>query len=156
MAGPHVSDRDIEALIPLVESLAWTRVRRAPPWVDHDDLVQAGLEGVCQASQRWTPAGGAGWATFAYQRAHGAICDYLRSARPGGRNGLRWRDECPHGLRIADGATDCSPCATKLVAQQEPASLDLERRNRDGDGELETIADCLPVNDSHERLLLED
>jgi RNA polymerase sigma factor (sigma-70 family) len=78
-----VTDTDIEALIPMVEALVSTKYRRLHP--ERDDLIQAGMEGVCKAAKRWDATRGSAFRTYAYMRALGEIRDYLRSRQAGSR-----------------------------------------------------------------------
>lgn len=80
-----VTDTDIEAALPMVRALVATRFRIGHHGnVDLDDLVQAGMEGVCEAAKRWTP-GKASFHGYAYCRALGAIRDHLRAQQAGTR-----------------------------------------------------------------------
>jgi RNA polymerase sigma factor (sigma-70 family) len=75
---------DIEAVAPLIRREVTYRFRRAPEWIDRDDLVQEAMVAVCTAAWRWEPAKGA-FSTFAGHRAIGGVLDYLRDERPGTR-----------------------------------------------------------------------
>lgn len=53
--------------------------------VDAEDLAQAGFFGLVEACERFDPNAGTAFNTFARYRIHGAIWDWLRSARVVGR-----------------------------------------------------------------------
>lgn len=70
----------VEEHLWLVRCIAHSVMRRVPPSVEMDDLVQAGHLGLVQAAQKYDEDGqSASFATFARFRVNGAIGDYLRS-----------------------------------------------------------------------------
>ncbi|MGI9335389.1 MAG: RNA polymerase sigma factor FliA [Gammaproteobacteria bacterium] len=64
----------------LVERIAHKIARRLPPHVDIDDLVQAGMVGLIEATRSYDASHGASFSTFAGFRVRGAILDELRRA----------------------------------------------------------------------------
>lgn len=68
----------VEANIPLIRSVARQIHKKLPPSFELDDLVQSGVLGLIQAVERYDPAAGASFATFARYRIHGAIQDSIR------------------------------------------------------------------------------
>jgi RNA polymerase sigma factor for flagellar operon FliA len=93
---------------PIAGSLARRYQRELPPGiVSRDDLEQQAMLGVVQAAQRWDPAREAGWPSFAYRRALGAIQDLLRALSPGHRD--HWREfrvtHLEQPVAHADGVT---------------------------------------------------
>lgn len=62
----------------LVHSLAQRVHAGLPPHQDYDELVSYGAEGLVSAAQRWDPARGVAFSTFAYYRIRGSIYDGLR------------------------------------------------------------------------------
>jgi RNA polymerase sigma factor for flagellar operon FliA len=69
----------VTAHLPLVQSLA-RKLAAQLPWVERDDLVSAGREGLIQAAQRFDPSRGVAFSTFAYYRIRGAMFDGVRRA----------------------------------------------------------------------------
>jgi RNA polymerase sigma factor for flagellar operon FliA len=68
----------IEKSLPLVKSLT-ARLRRSHGQsASFDDLYEAGIDGLMQAAERFDPANGASFTTFAYYRIRGSILDSLR------------------------------------------------------------------------------
>lgn len=64
---------------PLVRRLALQLMARLPASVDLDDLVQAGMIGLLDASNRFQDDQGAKFETYASQRIRGAMLDELRA-----------------------------------------------------------------------------
>ncbi len=70
----------ITAHMPLVRRVAYHLASRLPASVDVEDLVQAGLIGLMEASRNFDSTAGAQFETFASQRIRGAMLDLLREA----------------------------------------------------------------------------
>lgn len=91
--GSGKSAREIERLIEehlgLVDALARKILRGLPSHVDVDDLVSFGRIGLVQSAQRFDPARGVLFKTFAYYRIRGAIYDGIRK--------MAWFAEAPAG-----------------------------------------------------------
>ncbi|MBG6077840.1 RNA polymerase sigma factor for flagellar operon FliA [Polaromonas sp. CG_9.11] len=64
---------------PLVRRLALQLISRLPANVDLDDLIQAGMIGLLDASSRYQDDQGAKFETYAGQRIRGAMLDELRA-----------------------------------------------------------------------------
>ncbi len=107
LAAPTPSiekSRAIEAHAPLVKRIANQMMTKLPPSVDVNDLIQAGLMALMESMDRYDPAQGANFETFAGQRVRGAMLDELRS--------LDWM---PRGVRSAHRRVE----KAIAVAQQE-------------------------------------
>jgi RNA polymerase sigma factor FliA len=77
----HVKEnRDIliEEHLGYVKALATQLKRQISPRLDLDELVAFGSRGLVEAAERFDPARGASFTTFAYYRIRGAIFDGLR------------------------------------------------------------------------------
>lgn len=72
----------VDQYAPLVRRIAYRVLRRLPPCVQVDDLIQAGMLGLLEAAQHYTASNGAAFKTFASIRVHGAILDELRRLDP--------------------------------------------------------------------------
>lgn len=75
----HARERLILAYAPLVEYVAARMARGLPPHVEQSDLISSGLFGLIAAVERFEPARGIKFETFAARRVRGAIVDELRS-----------------------------------------------------------------------------
>ncbi len=73
-------DRDalIEATLPQVKFIADRLAARLPPSVDRDDLYGAGVLGLLDAVEKFDPARGVLFKTYAEMRVRGAMLDSLR------------------------------------------------------------------------------
>ena len=63
---------------PLVKRIAYHLLHRLPPSVQVDDLIQAGLLGLLDATRQYDPARGASFETYAGIRIRGAMLDEIR------------------------------------------------------------------------------
>ena len=73
---------------PLVRRIALQMIAKLPASVELDDLIQAGMLGLLDASSRYQDNKGAQFETFVSQRIRGAMLDELRASDWGSR-GLR-------------------------------------------------------------------
>ncbi len=69
---------DIESYLPLVKRIAYHLKGRLPDSVMVDDLIQSGVIGLIEASQRFNPTQGASFETYAGIRIRGAMLDEIR------------------------------------------------------------------------------
>ena len=83
-AAPRCPRKESESLSPehinLVERIARRLVRRMPPHVALDDLMQAGMVGLLEAAHRYTLGKGATFKTYATIRIRGSILDSIRKS----------------------------------------------------------------------------
>ena len=63
---------------PLVKRIAYHLISRLPPSVQPDDLIQAGMIGLLEASRNYDAAQGASFETYAGIRIRGAMLDEIR------------------------------------------------------------------------------
>lgn len=70
--------RHIEEGLPLVRAVAARMAASLPRHAPLDDLVAAGREGLVSAADRYDPARGARFTTFAHHHVRGAILDHVR------------------------------------------------------------------------------
>ena len=63
---------------PLVKRIAYHLLNRMPPSVQVDDLIQAGMVGLLEASSNYNSTMGASFETFAGIRIRGAMIDEIR------------------------------------------------------------------------------
>ncbi len=102
----------IEAYIPLVKKIAHNLLVKLPPTIGLDDLVQAGMIGLLEASRNFDATKGASFTTFASIRVRGSMIDELRkgewaprSVHKNSRRVLRATQAVEHRLqRDAKGA----------------------------------------------------
>ncbi|MCA3151519.1 MAG: RNA polymerase sigma factor FliA [Rhodocyclaceae bacterium] len=77
-----MDDKDaiVKEMAPLVKRIAYHFMTRLPASVDVDDLIQAGLIGLLDASDNFDSTQGAQFETYAVQRIRGSMLDELRHA----------------------------------------------------------------------------
>lgn len=68
----------IEKHLPLVKRIANHLIARLPASVEYDELVQAGMIGLFDASRNYDPSQGAAFETYATIRVRGSMLDELR------------------------------------------------------------------------------
>jgi RNA polymerase sigma factor FliA len=110
VSADHPSPRSevIERCLPLVKSIT-ARLRLAHGLnAPFDDIYEIGVDGLMEASERFDPARGVAFTTFAYYRIRGAILDSLR------------RD--PERLFTASGHRATSTAANGASAQLHAAN----------------------------------
>ena len=77
-----VQEQSAEVLVAehaaLVKRIAYHLVNRLPPNVQADDLIQAGMIGLLEASRNYDPSQGASFETYAGIRIRGAMLDEIR------------------------------------------------------------------------------
>jgi RNA polymerase sigma factor FliA len=81
-AYSSVQEQDADTLVnlhaPLVKRIAYHMMNRLPPSVQVDDLIQAGLIGLLEASRNYDQSRGASFETYAGIRIRGAMLDEIR------------------------------------------------------------------------------
>jgi RNA polymerase sigma factor for flagellar operon FliA len=81
-AYSSVSEQDSDLLVtqhaPLVKRIAYHLMNRLPPNVQVDDLIQAGMIGLLEASRNYDPSQGASFETYAGIRIRGSMLDEIR------------------------------------------------------------------------------
>jgi RNA polymerase sigma factor for flagellar operon FliA len=87
--------RLVEIHLPLVRQLASRMIVRARPYLEVDDLVAVGVEALLRAAQRFDPERGVAFATFAYLRVRGAMCESIGLVAPLTRGVVRRRPGRP-------------------------------------------------------------
>ena len=106
------------AQIPIVKRIASTESRKFAPHLDLRDLVQSGMVGLLEASERYRPGRG-GFPQYAYFRIRGAIID-ANKRRP-------YREELHQSLdrRMGGGELDGVVTETfgERVADQSPPPI---------------------------------
>lgn len=78
-ATQQLSDNDtVTKYAPLVKRIAYHLISRLPPSVQPDDLIQAGMIGLLEASRNYDATQGASFETYAGIRIRGAMLDEIR------------------------------------------------------------------------------
>ena len=126
------ADREtVEKNIPLVEHIVNRLVARFPATHSRDDLVQAGMMGLIDATRRFDPEAGRAFSTFAGHRIEGEIIDMLRRDdwAPRSVRALERRvREAEHSITSRTGSEPSRQALSKLL-EVRPNQIDQSRRD---------------------------
>lgn len=75
---PDYKDELVALHAPLVKRIAYHLMSRLPPSVQADDLIQAGMIGLLEATRNYDASQGASFETYAGIRIRGAMLDEIR------------------------------------------------------------------------------
>jgi len=89
----------------LVKRIAFHLMNRLPPSVQAEDLIQAGMIGLLEASRHYDPSQGASFETYAGIRVRGAMLDEIRRSDWTPRSVHRKSREAAEVLRNLEQAT---------------------------------------------------
>jgi RNA polymerase sigma factor for flagellar operon FliA len=111
----------------LVKRIAYHVVSRMPPHVEVNDLIQAGMIGLLNAAQNYTPNKGANFETYAGIRIRGAMLDEARKANWAPRSTFRHAKRVSHAIRVIEGRTRRDARAAEVA---EELGIGLEEYHR--------------------------
>ena len=116
-------DRLVVEHAELVKRIAYHLVSKMPPHVEVDDLIQAGMIGLLNAAENFSPTKGANFETYAGIRIRGAMLDEARKANWTPRSTFRNAKQVADAVRAIENETgrDARPVD---VAQALDISLD--------------------------------
>ncbi len=89
----------------LVKRIAYHVVSRLPRNIEVDDLIQAGMIGLLNAAQNFTPTKGANFETYAGIRIRGAMLDEARKANWTPRSTFRNAKQVSQAIRAVESRT---------------------------------------------------
>jgi RNA polymerase sigma factor FliA len=89
----------------LVKRIAYHVVSRLPSHIEVDDLIQAGMIGLLNAAQNYTPTKGANFETYAGIRIRGAMLDEARKSNWTPRSTFRHAKEVSQAMRSIENRT---------------------------------------------------
>ncbi|MEM1057734.1 MAG: FliA/WhiG family RNA polymerase sigma factor [Verrucomicrobiota bacterium] len=149
-------EETISSFLPLVHRIVDRSVYFVPPGLEYQDLVSAGVTGLVQAVDRYSPQEGASLKTYVSIRIRGAILDELR------RNNLTSRQTQSLAKQLSEAQlelaqalgrepTEDELCAEMGLSRRELASL-LERTRPI----YLTSLDLLPGHHAEDELQLQD
>ena len=116
-------DRLVVEHAELVKRIAYHLVSKMPPHVEVDDLIQAGMIGLLNAADNFSPDKGANFETYAGIRIRGAMLDEARKANWTPRSTFRNAKQVAEAVRAIENQTgrDARPAE---VAEAMDISLD--------------------------------
>lgn len=122
-ATPSQADRataatplPVDALLPLVHSIARSMSHAFPAVVELDDLVHDGVVGLLECARRFDPSRGVDFRTYASHRIRGAILDGLRARDPLPRS-LRRAVKAAGRLALGEGGDGARPGPLRVATQ---------------------------------------
>jgi RNA polymerase sigma factor FliA len=89
----------------LVKRIAYHVVSRLPSHIEVDDLIQAGMIGLLNAAQNYTPTKGANFETYAGIRIRGAMLDEARKSNWTPRSTFRHAKQVSQAMRSIENRT---------------------------------------------------
>jgi RNA polymerase sigma factor FliA len=89
----------------LVKRIAYHVVSRLPSHIEVDDLIQAGMIGLLNAAQNYTPTKGANFETYAGIRIRGAMLDEARKSNWTPRSTFRNAKDVSQAMRSIENRT---------------------------------------------------
>jgi RNA polymerase sigma factor for flagellar operon FliA len=89
----------------LVKRIAYHVVSRLPAHIEVDDLIQAGMIGLLNAAQNFTPTKGANFETYAGIRIRGAMLDEARKSNWTPRSTFRNAKQVSQAIRSIENRT---------------------------------------------------
>jgi RNA polymerase sigma factor for flagellar operon FliA len=95
----------IERYAPLVKRIAYHLLARLPASVQVDDLIQAGMIGLLEASRKYDSSKGASFETFAGIRIRGAMLDEVRKGDWAPRSVHRNSRMVSDAIRVVEART---------------------------------------------------
>lgn len=156
-ASPGTDMSDPEALveqnIPLVKFVLAKVSARLPRWVDREDLLEAGIVGLLDASRKFDPERGVAFNTYAVTRIRGAMLDHIRSMDWLPRSMRDKLDRLRSASQELTQTNDCHPSPLELAGALDlplaevhrllfisdgygPVSLDQPLHHGDADGDF--------------------
>lgn len=107
----------VSAYLPLVRLQAGRLALALPPQVSRDDLLQSGVLGLLEALQRYDPAKGVKFETYAALRIRGAMLDELRRNCWLPRSLVRQMREMDKALSVLTSKLGREPTEEELAAE---------------------------------------
>jgi RNA polymerase sigma factor for flagellar operon FliA len=111
----------------LVKRIAYHLVSRMPPRIEVDDLIQAGMIGLLNAAQNFSPSKGANFETYAGIRIRGAMLDEARKANWTPRSTVRNAKQLAQATREVEGRTGRDARPAEVA---EHLGIDLDEYHR--------------------------
>lgn len=111
----------------LVKRIAYHVVSRLPSHIEVDDLIQAGMIGLLNAAQNYSPTKGANFETYAGIRIRGAMLDEARRSNWTPRSTFRNAKQVSQAIRAIENRTGRDARAQEIA---ETLGVSLEEYHR--------------------------
>ncbi len=131
-----IDDKDaiVKEMAPLVKRIAYHFMTRLPASVAVDDLIQAGLMGLLDASDNFDSTQGAQFETYAVQRIRGSMLDELRQADWLPRNVRKNLRKIEAAVAKLEQKFGRSPSETELAGEMNVPLADYQHMLSDARG----------------------
>jgi len=116
-------DQRVVQNLTLVKRIAYHLISRLPSSIHVDDLIQAGMLGLIEASKNYDPSQGASFETYAGIRVRGAMLDDVRHADWSPRSLHRKMRQVSEAIREIENATG-RDAKDSEIAQKLAITLD--------------------------------
>lgn len=138
----------VEKHLELVRIITHWIAARLPHTVDLDDLMQAGMVALVEASRTWQADTGATFEGYAKHRIRGAIIDQLRSSDWRPRSVYRTQREVAQAIRQVEARTG-QPAASQEIADEMGIGIDAyhQARQQISQGPLLSLSDYMDEHD---------
>lgn len=111
----------------LVKRIAYHVVSRLPARIEVDDLIQAGMIGLMNAAQNFTPTKGANFETYAGIRIRGAMLDEARKSNWTPRSTFRHAKQVSQAIRSIENRTGRDARAAEIAEVLDVSLEDYHR-----------------------------
>lgn len=111
----------------LVKRIAYHLISKMPPHVEVEDLIQAGMIGLINAAQNYSPTKGANFETYAGIRIRGAMLDEARKANWTPRSTVRQAKQVSQAMREVENRKGRDARAAEVA---EELGIDLDEYHR--------------------------
>ena len=111
----------------LVKRIAYHVVSRLPSHIEVDDLIQAGMIGLMNAAQNFTPTKGANFETYAGIRIRGAMLDEARKSNWTPRSTFKHAKQVSQAIRSIENRTGRDARSQEIA---EALGVELEEYHR--------------------------
>jgi len=141
------SDDLVTQHAPLVKRIAYHLMSRLPPSVQADDLIQAGMIGLLEASRNYDATQGASFETYAGIRIRGAMLDEIRKNDWAPRSVHRKARKVAEAVRSIENAKGRDARDNEVAAALEMTLEEYHQILQDASGYLVLSFDDMGVDD---------
>lgn len=143
----HSREDVITKHAPLVKRIAYHLMSRLPPCVQADDLIQAGMIGLLEASRNYDVTQGASFETYAGIRIRGAMLDEIRKNDWAPRSVHRKARKVAEAVRIIENSKGRDARDSEVAEVLQMTVEEYHRVLQDANGYLVMSFDDLGMDD---------
>ena len=114
---------------------------RLPDYIELEELVQIGMLGLLEATQKFDPSQGTALSTFASKRIRGAIIDEIRKRSPLSRTDSSYLDSQTKASRKLANELGRAPTAAEVATEMNTSLAEYERLRAKTQAQLVTSSD---------------